>query len=394
MSKSIEHKAEVFAYKILDQNLGVYKTLFYMYNFMLRIFLVYSRKITEPPEQLIKNGKPVFGTFSPAPKRLDIRGVARPFGVLPLPTFITDLRIRSSLLFVFNTDEYIGTIDFFDARLFGHVEVVIWEKPTSRKLAYRSVIGPRKRLIPKQTENGICISFKANRYIRISWDVKRKCISAIFKLKGDSARPTISAAFNATLNEKSGCVSAVLPAPTMRRCRAMWIRSAPFAGSMTLQEPGQKDCKVNHDEKGSTLIESTRAYYKLRTKSISAIAAGTINDKQVSFSIKSTSLRAVNADAYNENVLLCDDQLTPLPPVTMTYPFGIKGKWIIQDTENMIDLSFTPISNHSRTLSIFILRTQSHSIYGTFSGKVQTKDGEFITFKDFPGIVRKQMMRL
>lgn len=365
---------------------------FFLYNLYEEVF-VYSRKVTEPPARLINNGRPVFGTFNDVPPRLDIRGVVEPFGVLPLPTFITDLRIRSSLLFVFNTDDYIGTVDFFDARLFGHVEVVLWDKKDNRKLAYRSIIGPRRRLIPKQTSAGVCISFNKRRYIRVKWDVSQKCLSLILNLKGDSIRPNVYAALSADLNEKSGCVSSVLPAPIMRRCRAMWIRTAPLTGSITLKESNQSVVS-KHDEKGFAFFEIKKAYYKLRTKKISAISSGQIGERQISFNITSTSLRAVDADSYNENVFFCDEQLTPLPPVTITYPFGLKGKWIIQDTENMVDLSFSPISSHSRTISILILRTQSHSIYGTFDGVIQTKDGEHITVKDFPGIVRKQLMRL
>lgn len=354
---------------------------------------MYSRKVTEPPAQLIHNGRPVFGTFNDVPRLLDIRGVVKPFGVLPLPTFITDLRIRSTLLFVFNMDDYIGTVDFLDARLFGHAELVLWDKKDNRKLAYRSILGPRRVLIPKNTSEGVCISFNKRRYMRIKWDISQKCLSLILNLKGDSVRPNVYAALSADLNDKSGCVSSVLPAQIMRRCRAMWIRTAPFSGSITLKEANQS-VVTKHDEKGFGFFEIKRAYYKLRTKKISAISSGKIGERQISFTLTSSSLKAVDEDSYNENVLFCDEQLTPLPPVKITYPFGIKGKWIIQDTENMVDLSFTPISCHSRILSILILRTQKHTIYGTFDGVIQTKDGEHITIKDFPGIVRKQLMRL
>ena len=102
----------------------------------------------------------------------------------------------------------------------------------------------------------------------------------------------------------------------------------------------------------------------------------------------------MNPDTYNENVLFVDGELTPLPPVKITFPFGIKGKWIIQDTENMVDLSFTPISDHSRIVSFMVLRAQKHIMYGTFEGMLKTKDGREIPLKDFSGMVRKQLMRL
>ncbi|MBO5235487.1 MAG: DUF2804 family protein [Spirochaetaceae bacterium] len=356
---------------------------------------MYSREITDPPKKLVKNGKPVFGTFLYAPAKLDIKGVEQPFGVLPLPSFITDLRIRSTLFFVFNCEEYIGIIDFFDARLFGHAEVILWEKGSGRKLAYRAIIGPRKRLVPKTTAAGVCVSLNRNRYIRITWDLNCNRLSVVMDLKGDSARPSVSVAFNADISpEKRGYVSAVLPAPIMRRCRALWMLSSPFVGHLNLKEAKGIPQTAKQAVNGSILFEIYKAYYSFKTKSISAISTGVYKDKNFSFSITSSSLKAVDPDKYNENFLFYDNETTLLPPVKITYPYGIKGTWVIQDTENMVDLTFSPLSDHSRTISIFILRTQSHSIYGTFSGVIQTKNGENITLKEFPGIVRKQLMRL
>lgn len=356
---------------------------------------MYTRKLSKPPEKLIINGKPIFGTFAGIPPDLDIRGVTRPFGVLPLPTFITDLRIRSSLFFVFHTEEYTGIIDFFDARIFGHVEVIIWNKQSGRKFAYRTVTGPRKRLIPKKTTAGVCAALRNKRYIRVGWDTARNCLSAIFNLSGDDVRPDASAAFNAALDSpQAATVAAVLPAPVMRRCRAVWLLTAPMTGNLTLHDTYAMQQAKTQNAPGSVLFKSARAYYKIRTKKVSALGTGTIQGKNISFSITSANFESVNPDTYNENILFSDGKVTPLPPVKITYPFGITGKWVIQDTENMVDLSFTPVSDHSRTLSIFILRTQNHSIYGTFDGIMQTTTGESIILKDFPGIVRKQMVRL
>ncbi|AEE15929.1 DUF2804 domain-containing protein [Treponema brennaborense] len=355
---------------------------------------MYSREIIPAPDPLIQNGKPIFGTFSGAPKRLDIRGVERPFGVLPMPTFITDLRIRSTLTFMFHTDEYVGSVDFFDAKLFGYAEVLFWNKTTGRKFSYRTVIGPRRRLIPKKTAAGVCISFRHNRYIRVSWDRSRACLSVIFNLNGDSVRPSVSAAFTANLAAPAFAeISAVLPAPTMRRCRAVWFLTAPLTGSLSATFPNQQP-QQKHDTGGYVLFESDRTYYKLRTKSSFAIAAGNVQGRPVTFSITSSSQEAATPDLYNENVLFVNGETTPLPPVKLTHPLGINGKWVLQDTESMVDLTFTPISDHVRTISIFILRTRNHSLYGTFDGVLAAKNGEKIILKDFPGIVRKNMLRL
>ncbi|HAH63717.1 MAG TPA: hypothetical protein DCL73_16650 [Treponema sp.] len=78
----------------------------------------------------------------------------------------------------------------------------------------------------------------------------------------------------------------------------------------------------------------------------------------------------------------------------MTHPFGINHKWVIQDTETMVDLTFTPVSVNHRTLNILVMRTDYNNIYGTFDGMLLTGSGEKITLKNFPGIVKKNLLRI
>ena len=354
---------------------------------------MYSRQIIAPPEKLVRHGRPVFGTFDGLPPSLDIRGIRRPFGVLPLPPFVTDLRIRSSLAYIFNTEEFIGVVSFLDLKVVGHGEVLFWGKRTGRKYAYHTVTGPRRRLISKDTRHGGCISFGRRRYIRLGWNMDKKVMSLVCNLKGDSVRPDIAAALKSDLGDSAfRAVSAVLPAPTMRRCQGVWTMAAPLEGSLSLRQRNQE--QVSSGLRGSVLFKSVRSYNKLRTRSREAWGTGSVGGASVAFSICSSSLDAVNPDTYNENVLLVDGELTPLPPVKITFPFGIKGRWIIQDTENMVDLSFAPLCDHSRTVSLFVLRAQKHIMYGTFEGMLRTKDGKEIRLKDFSGMVRKQLMRL
>ena len=91
---------------------------------------------------------------------------------------------------------------------------------------------------------------------------------------------------------------------------------------------------------------------------------------------------------------MIDGEPTPLPPVYITHPFGISKQWIIQDTENMIDLTFTPVSVNSRTLNIIALRTTYDTIFGYFEGALISKNGDKINLKKFPGILQRGMLRL
>ena len=119
-----------------------------------------------------------------------------------------------------------------------------------------------------------------------------------------------------------------------------------------------------------------------------------IDGKNVQFHFANSDYDAVDEDTFNDNFLSFGTQITPMPSIVITHPFGIEKKWIVQDTENMVDLTFTPVSVNTRTLNIIIMRKAYTAIYGTFEGILMTKDGEKLALKECPGIVRKNLLRL
>ena len=123
-------------------------------------------------------------------------------------------------------------------------------------------------------------------------------------------------------------------------------------------------------------------------------ACGKIGDNEFSFQIFSPVENAVDTDTYNANQIVVDGALTPLPPVTITYPLGITKQWVIQDFENMVDLTFTPNMSHFRDMAFFVVRAQTYTIFGKFEGVIKTKDGKDIVLHEFEGFAKHQMMRL
>lgn len=356
---------------------------------------MYTRDILTPPKHLVQNGKPVFGTFENFPEKLDIRGVEAPFAGIPLPHIITNFRIKSSLVFMFNIGPYIGTIDFFDQKILGYAEVVFWSKENKRKYTYRSIMGPRRRFIPHSLQSGFCASFSKNRYIRISWDHARNRISLIFNLKGDSSRPTARAAFVAHYSEQGMTeITSSIPSPTKSRCSATYTATPAIRGSLTLGKTKLSEPVTMEDISGHAIFSINRTYYNFHVKQEFVMASGVIDGKQVSFQIFMTMENAVDAEKLNNNILCVNGQCTPLPPVTITHPFGIAKKWVIQDFDNMVDLTFTPAADHFRDMTLFITRSQVHTLYGTFEGSVKTKDNENIALHNFDGIARNQAIRL
>lgn len=355
---------------------------------------MYTRETEPSPDSFVRSKKPVFGTFEGHAERLDIRGVFKPYGTLPLPTFITNLRIKSRLVYIFSIGEYLGSIQFLDAKIFGMAEVCFWNTRTRQKYVYRSVMGPRKRFVPHSLNLAATTSYRKSRYIRISWDRKNNRLSMIFDLKGDSARPRANAALSSTFDSgQFSELTCVIPAPTLRRSSASYYAMFPLSGAVNLIFPNG-EFQAMQKQDGVSFLDINRTYMKFRSHGEVITCLSNLDEKLLSLRLKSTSHDAVNPNAYNANVLFYDGKPTPLPPVVITHHYGLMNQWIIQDTENMVDLTFTPCSENINKLSVVILRAVTHTIYGTLEGVVCTSSGEKISIKSLPCLTENYLIRL
>lgn len=346
------------------------------------------------PDSFVKNSKPVFGTFEGHPKRLDIRGVFKPYGTVPLPTFITNLRIKSRLTFSFEIGDYIGKITFIDAKIIGYSEVIFWNKETKQKFVYHSVMSMRKRFVPHDLEFAATSSWSKKRYTRISWDRAHGKLSVVFDLNGDSVRPTAHGAISADFtSDQFAELTCSRPNPTSRRCSALYNCTLPAHGTISLSYKDGTQ-KTMSDSQGMASFDISRTYMKFHSNGEFVSGMGIFNGKNLAFRISAESSDAYDTDRFNHNMLFYNGKATPLPPVVITHNMGIENSWVIQDTENMIDLTFTPVSVNVKKISAIILRTVYKSVYGTFEGTLVTADGEKISFKSLPGLAENYLIRL
>lgn len=350
---------------------------------------MYSRKIRRPPESIIKNGKANFGTFNDVSPIIDIRGMRTPYVGLPLPTMLSKLSIKSRLSFIFNTENYIGYTDFLDLKAFSLVEITFWHRKTGKKYVYHTYTGPRLQLIPKLTKRGISASYKKKRFIKISWGRNHSHHALTFKVKGDKVRPKAEGyLYSSYEDDMHSDFMFISPSPTQSRSFVTWLNTTSLKGNISINGESVDDSQ------GIGVMILKRMYLKMHSISDRLIGIDKIDGKKMVLHLFSSNLDASDDDNYNNNILIIDGQETLLPPVTITKPFGINNKWIIQDTESMVDLTFTPISVSSRNLDIIILKTTYHNIYGNLDGVLLNKDGEKIILKNFSGILNSNFLRI
>ena len=350
---------------------------------------MYSRQFSEPPEHLVQNGKAHFGSYNGVSPKTDIRGMRAPYAGVPVPSIISNLRIKSRLDFAFSLENYIGLSQFYDFKVIGLGEIIFWNKSSGKKYVYHTIMPSRRRFVPVLTTRGICACYRKSRYIKISWGRQHQHHALAFKVKGDSARPNAEGyMYSPMQDDMHSDALFVCPTPASSRCSATWFSSMNLSGHVAVNDEKKDDCN------GLGMMILNRAYYKFHSKSSSVYGIGNVKNKKIVFYLKTSNMDAADSDSYNCNVLIVDGKQTALPSVYMTHPFGIDKNWIIQDTESMVDLTFTPLSVNSRTLNLIALRTNYHTMYGTFEGVLLTADGEKIILKNFPGMLHKGMLRL
>ncbi|MCQ2577884.1 MAG: DUF2804 domain-containing protein [Treponema sp.] len=349
---------------------------------------MYTRKLEEKISHIVSKGKASFGSFSEVSPRLDIKGMRSPYAGVPLPAFISNLRIKSRIFYTFSFDENIGMVDFFDFKAFGLTEVIVWDKKTGKKCVYHNIMPPRRRFVPTNTADGSCTCFRKSRFTRIHWKNNHQKFRVDISLKGDKVRPNLFAKIRSS--EITSSMMFVAPAPTSSRCTASWFSTMKITGRMDTHDSTLSNAQ---EMTGLACQSLSRAYYKFHTNQTWALGIGNLKGKDVIFHMLHSNLDAADENNYNHNELIIDGETTLLPPVVITTPFGISKTWVIQDTENMVDLTFTPLSLQSRTLNIIIMRTEYSSIYGTFDGVLLDKNGEKLVLKNFPGLVYKNRIR-
>ena len=68
---------------------------------------MYSRNLSNPPEKIIHKKKAEFGSYNGVSPRIDIRGMKAPYAGVPVPSFLSGLRIKSKLNFAFSIENLI-----------------------------------------------------------------------------------------------------------------------------------------------------------------------------------------------------------------------------------------------------------------------------------------------
>jgi hypothetical protein len=143
----------------------------------------------------------------------------------------------------------------------------------------------------------------------------------------------------------------------------------------------------------SGIVCDFKGFYPYRMYSIWCSSLGFDADqRRYGFSLGENQTRETYKN--NENALWVEGRLTPLPPVRITCPEGPESGWIIQDTEGMVDLSFTPVLPAENGLNVLFIRAEQYTCLGLFNGFLLNSKGEQLQIHNFWGLGEIFSMRI
>jgi hypothetical protein len=96
-----------------------------------------------------------------------------------------------------------------------------------------------------------------------------------------------------------------------------------------------------------------------------------------------------------ENMLFFNGIASKLEDVTFHIPKNDKNEydymksWIITSSDRRLELVFMPIIDRSVNLSIILLSTNQHQVFGTFTGTAILDDGTIVFLQDFMGFAER-----
>lgn len=349
--------------------------------------VLYTRQIlSRTPVSPVENRNSNFGNFAGRFENFAIKGLYRPYGNLPIPIWITNLTVTTIVRLLFHSPQIIGELSFFSGFSCTIMETVYWNKATKKRNSYRQFL-PRGFIhMPKRLGYNITACRTKWRYTKLLSRLNKGSMHADIDFVGSVGRPALEARFDIDFTDSEVAeLSSVIPFFVAKRCEASYNFTAPITG--WLSENYFRDF-VFPIEESVCFYDYRKAYCGHTTKRIFMTAFGRQNDKILSFQLNSSV--APDSYKYNDNLIFYGGEITPLPPVKITMPYGIEKKWNIQDTEGMIDLIFTPFSVLNRQ----ILRSSYNIVYGAFDGTILTKSGKRLKLQTYSGIARRANLKI
>ena len=349
---------------------------------------MYTRNIRNPRASPIENGMPLTGTWKRAFSHVDLSDIRRPYS-LPLPRWVRNIRVKEwESISVQNENFYLVAI-LGNFKLFQTIQIFLYDKEKEKSYHYKKFVLGNNWHLPKSLYNSAVECRSSKFFFRIHLWLIADTIKLDIDIKKTKHLPalTVHLAFN--MGSRDLTPMAVSLNFTKQRNMYAFKALSTVRGDIVLGEEHTNFKK----SRCIGIFCDYKGFFPYRMKGVYCSGMG-FDDKGKRFGFHIAENQANKSNNSNENALWLDGSLTPLPPVKITMPGGPSSDWVIQDTDGMVDLIFTPKIINWYDINFFIFGGDLFAPMGYYNGMLASSGTEQIQVRNLWGIGEKLYLRV
>jgi hypothetical protein len=349
---------------------------------------MYTREILPPIASPVEDGNPIIGTWSKAFERVDLQEIRKPYG-FPLPRWVRDLRIKEWQSFSAYDDFFSLEALFCNVKMYRMAQIFLYDRKNEKTFFFRKIKPGTGWRLPVSLANSSLGSRSSDFFFRIHSWLDADTVKLDMNIESTKKHPSLTV--HLAYNIKSRDISPMAVSLGFLPPRIMYAYKtlSPVRGDMVFSG---KHISMRQDTCSGVFCDY-KGFFPYRMHTTICSAAGNIEEKRrFGFHIAENQTKENNKN--NENAMWINGKLTPLPPVLITMPNSPDEKWVIQDVEGMVDLTFTPKEQKISGKRLFITSTEFNVTLGFYNGMLVNSDGEQINIKNLMGMGEKLYLRV
>ena len=377
--------------RIFNINVKIRSRIMGEYNYE-----VSQKRIPAPtPDSIVENGQMHFGTFDSPFKNLNMLDCVKPCGK-KMPSFMNAGRLTEWEAFEVHMDEgalisaiyRVGPMSF---------SIFVWYDKTEDKIySWRNLVPRSKAKVASQLVDDYCYCKTKKSEYRINNDFMNGKASAKGYSRGKSGEISIDMKFERISPLANGVMPLAQNEDGSFR-NALYSEKDFFKAKGTITLNGKA---FTTNERSVGIIDDHKGFYPFKAHYDWLTTMGTIDDngQKKYFAFNLTRNQSVDQDNYNENVIWCDSESYPMPPVVFTHKNGKKkaDEWHITDEggQGIVDITFKISKVFYMPIHALVIDCYYALPFGTISGYVTDPNGTQYVVDGMLGIGEDKTTRM
>lgn len=347
---------------------------------------MYVREFSPPVSAPVSKGAPIYGTWDRAFDDINLIHLAKSF---PLPLFNAKNRLKEWQSFNASNEMWHISGLIMDLKRVRIAHCTLWDLENKRLLSYKKTLPYGSWRLPRSLSNSSITSKSLGFYLRIHNWLDADLIEIDIDIKGKKNREGFTGHLEFDFRQ-----SGTRPFTT---CQRLVNDSCMYSSKMYSQVKGDfvfngRHITMQPQESGGIFCDY-KAFLPYISSLIWARCHGrTQEGLPWAFSISESPSHA--DCVHGDQVLWFDKQAYALPAIRITRAGEDENAdWVIQDTEGMVDLTFSPRLMENFQIRRPAIRTNYSSPRGVYNGTLVAPTGDKVNIRNAEGILENLIIR-